>query len=150
MEQTQQHHSYRLSYLSTSPGPQLFPGVGPQVLQTQVETLCIQNATKKRRIEDTTQHETQPCIAEVNEIENVMQSTYYWTDDPSAWAPASLSYIICEHSTDSEIQATNITTEHAALVFINSIICHDETVSIDQVKQAATTDAQYQDLINWS
>ena len=88
-----------------------------------------------------------PCIAAVNEIENVTQSTHSRTEDPAAWAPASLFHIICEHPTDSDIQATNTTTEHATSVFINSITCHAETVSIDQVKQAATTDAQYQDLM---
>ena len=35
-----------------------------------------------------------PCIAAVNEIENVTQSTHSRTEDPAAWAPASLFHII--------------------------------------------------------
>ena len=88
-----------------------------------------------------------PCIAAVNEIEQTTNPSYFDAEDPVVRAPASLFHIICEDPTDSDIQATNATTEQAMSVFINSITCHSETVSIDQVKQAASTDKQYLDLL---
>ena len=79
----------------------------------------------------------------VNEIEQATHPSYFDAEDPVVRAPASLFHIICEDPTDSDIQATNATTEQAMSVFINPITCHSETVSIDQVKQAASTDKQY-------
>ena len=87
------------------------------------------------------------CATAVNQVAHADNGASLDPDDPSTRASASLFHIIFEAPNEYDIDISNKIDERAQAVSISSISNACETVSIQQVRESARSDKQYQELL---